>query len=263
VVKIIKRYFFIVIIYCSCFSLMAQPKSYSIANAHSHNDYENPVPFYTAYNAAFGSIEADIFLQNDELIVAHDTIELKQHRTLEKYYLNPLLNFIQKNNGHAYPDSTRQLQMLIDIKTDSINTLNKLIETLKKSPLLINCTSVKWVITGNRPASDLFIQYPFFILFDGELKKEYSKQALTKIAMLSADFKNYAQWNGENNIPAAEELILKKEISKAHQLKKPVRFWDAPDNENAWKKFMQLKVDYINTDRITELADFFDKNKSR
>jgi len=260
VVKIIKlRFFILIIILSSCSSLIAQPKSYSVANAHSHNDYENPVPFYTAYNARFGSIEADIFLQNGELIVAHDTIELKQHRTLDKYYLDPLINFIQKNNGHAYPDATRQLQMLIDIKTDSINTLNKLIETLRKFPSLINTASVKWVITGNRPASDLFIQYPSFILFDGELHKEYSRQALTKIAMLSDDFKRYAQWSGRDDMPASEKTILTNEINKAHHLNKPIRFWDAPDNMNAWKQFMQLKVDFINTDHINELADYFGK----
>jgi alkaline phosphatase len=259
-VKIIKLYLLnLIIIACSYHSLIAQPKSYSVANAHSHNDYENPVPFHTAYNAGFGSIEADIFLQNGELIVAHDTIELKKHRTLEEYYLMPLFYAVQKNNGHAYPDTTRQLQMLIDIKTDSINTLNKLIEILKQIPLLSNNKSIKWVITGNRPASSLFITYPSFILFDGELNKEYSKQSLTKIVMLSDDFKTYSQWEGRGDITASDKSILKKEISKAHDLHKPVRFWDAPDNMNAWKQFMQLKVDYINTDHINELADFLRK----
>ena len=258
--KIIRVRFFIamgVILYC--FPLFAQIKLYSVANAHSHNDYENPVPFHTAYNAGFGSIEADIFLQNGDLIVAHDTIELKKHRTLEEYYLIPLFYAVQKNNGHAYPDTAKQLQMLIDIKTDSINTLNKLIEILKQIPLLSNNKSLKWVVTGNRPAPELFNQYPSFISFDGELHKEYSKQALAKIAMLSDDFKSYAQWNGKNNIPESQKSILKSEINKAHHLNKPVRFWDAPDNMNTWRLLMQLKVDFINTDHINELANFLKK----
>src|SRR5580704_14185709 len=82
----------------------AQPGKYSVANAHSHNDYENPLPFYTAYNVQFGSIEADIFLQNGELIVAHDTIELQRHRTLAEFYLKRLIRFVQTNRGFAYPD---------------------------------------------------------------------------------------------------------------------------------------------------------------
>ena len=239
-----------------CLFSSAQPKNYSTANAHSHNDYENPVPFYTAYNARFGSIEADIFLENGKLFVAHDTNELKKHRTLEQYYLTPLLHFVQQNNGYAYPDSTAPLQMLIDIKTDSIHTLNKLIETLKQFPELINNGRVKWLITGNRPAAKLFNSYPSFILFDGELAKKYSRRQMTKIAMLSADFKNYVSWKGAENISEPEKLILTKEINKAHRDHKPIRFWDAPDSMNAWIELMKLHIDFINTDHINELAVF-------
>ncbi len=42
-------------------TVIAQPAKYTVANAHAHNDYLHPVPFYTAYNAGFGSIEADVF----------------------------------------------------------------------------------------------------------------------------------------------------------------------------------------------------------
>jgi alkaline phosphatase len=45
-------------------------------------------------------------------------------------------------------------------------------------------------------------------------------------------------------------------IGKAHRLHKKIRFWDAPDSQPAWKTFMDLQVDYINTDHIQQLADF-------
>ncbi len=77
--------------------------------------------------------------------------------------------------------------------------------------------------------------------------------------MLSDDFRNYSPWNGNNLIPEKDKSILETAISKAHQLHKPVRFWDAPDNQNAWAQFMQLKVDFINTDHIDELAVFLKK----
>ena len=41
----------------------AQPSAYTVSQAHSHNDYEQAVPFWTAYREGFGSIEADIFLE--------------------------------------------------------------------------------------------------------------------------------------------------------------------------------------------------------
>jgi alkaline phosphatase len=252
---------FTVIVMGICFgvSSFAQPKKYTVANAHSHNDYENPVPFFTAYRARFGSIEADIFLEHGNLFVAHDTTELKRHRTLVQYYLDPLMRAVEGNSGHAYPDSGRFLQMLIDIKTDSVETLYHLMEALKVFPLLINNRTIRWVITGNRPDPDQFYQYPSYILFDGRTGTNYSTQALAKIAMLSADFKNYSRWHGRDSIDAQDKLILLEQIDKAHDLGKPIRFWGAPDTINAWKQLEQLGVDYINTDHIDQLADFLNK----
>jgi alkaline phosphatase len=232
----------------------AQPLQYTVSNAHSHNDYEQPVPFKMAYSAGFGSIEADIFFINGDLLVAHDTTELKRKMRLEDAYLKPLLSGIQNNNGFPFSDTLKKLQMLIDIKTGSINTISQLIILLKKYPLLIK--NISWVITGNRPDETLFSTYPSFIMFDGELYKNYSAKALSKIVMMSDNFKNYSLWDGKNNLQLTDENILKAAINKSHQLHKPVRFWNAPDNENAWKALMHLQVDYINTDHINALTNF-------
>jgi alkaline phosphatase len=240
----------------------AQPAYYSVANAHSHNDYENPIPFLTAYHEGFGSIEADVFLIHDTLFIAHSEVELKKHRTLEDYYLRPLNGFVKANIGNPYKDSTRHLQMLIEAKTDAEPVISKLIEMLRHYPALIAGTKISWVITGNRPDPSTFIQYPPFIQFDGDLgrvmdpKNGYSTQALSKIAMLSADLKDYSKWNGKSNIPASERLRLDSVISKAHSLGKPVRFWDSPDEINAWYQLMHRQVDFLNTDHITALAAF-------
>ncbi|HWB27209.1 MAG TPA: phosphatidylinositol-specific phospholipase C/glycerophosphodiester phosphodiesterase family protein [Chitinophagaceae bacterium] len=236
--------------------LTAQPKHYTTANAHSHNDYEQPVPFYTAYNAMFGSIEADIFLVKGQLLVAHSFEELKKNRSLEDYYIKPLLTFVQKNNGYPFADTSRRLQMMIDVKTGAVNTLDSLEALLKRYPQVINNSHIHWAISGNRPKDSTWQQCPAFIWFDGVLSKDYNTEALQKIIMMSDDFKSYSQWNGEGEIPAADLEKIKRAITKSHTVNKKVRFWDAPDTPAAWKQFMQLGVDYINTDKIEELANF-------
>jgi alkaline phosphatase len=65
----------------------AQPIKYTTANAHSHNDYENPTPFFVAFDNGFGSIEADIFAIGDSLFVAHNKQNIKPGRTLKNLYL--------------------------------------------------------------------------------------------------------------------------------------------------------------------------------
>ena len=240
-------------------SSFAQPTSYSVANAHSHNDYEQPVPLYTAYHEGFGSVEADIFWHNGELLVAHNKEELPLHRTLEELYLKPLQVLVKKNNGHIYADPSRRLQLMIDIKTDSVTTLNKLVELLQKYPGLTQCASLQIAISGSRPEVATYTSYPAFINFDGELNKEYPADALSRIVMMSGELKKYTQWNGKGIIPASEWSVLQQVVSRAHALKKTVRFWGAPDFTNAWYQLIRLQVDYINTDSIKALSDFLRK----
>lgn len=239
------------------FSVKAQPVTYRVSNAHSHNDYVNAVPFWTAYNEGFGSIEADIFLVDGVLLVAHDKKELVNNkRSLVDLYINPLIECLAKNKGYPFADTTKPLQLLIDIKSAPINTLQALIVTISKKELLVNSHKIKWVITGNRPDPSLFISYPPFISFDGELDKVYSPVALTRIALLSDACMKYTTWDGRGKLSANDLQKLQEAIAKSHNLHKPVRFWAAPDMINAWSQLMQLKVDYINTDHIHELAAY-------
>jgi alkaline phosphatase len=235
--------------------LRAQPLHYSTQNAHSHNDYEQAHPIQTASEASFGSIEADIFLVNGKLLVAHSKSELPLNRSLEDLYLKPLLKGLKENRHFPYRDTSRQLQMLIDIKTDSLKTLDALISLLKKYPALIHSSKLKWVISGNRPPSESFNSYPDFIWFDGELHKTYSFKALNRILMLSDNLSRYTQWKGKARLPENDSLHLAQIIYRAHQLHKPVRFWDAPDFNKAWETLMRLGVDYINTDHIQALSN--------
>lgn len=237
----------------------AQKSVYTTSNAHSHNDYEQPIPFLEAYNAGFGSIEADIFLVNgnDELLVAHTPAELlTKKRRLDSLYLIPIRDQIKKNHGYAYADKSKKLQILIDIKTVPVPTLNKFIETLKRYPELTTTRSLQFVISGGRPNPDSFAYYPSYIWFDGELNKDYSAKALTKIVMMSDYLKRYTLWNGQGTLPEADSIKWKAAVDKSHLSKKPVRFWDAPDNPNAWGTLMRMKVDFINTDKIRELSEF-------
>jgi alkaline phosphatase len=234
--------------------LQGQSFQYTTANAHSHNDYEQKLPFWLAYNSRFGSIEADIFLVHGELFVAHDQSELKRNLSLETAYLNNLAACLEKHDGYPYDDPREKLQLLIDIKSDSIETLNQLIWVLKQYPQLINNPDIRILITGNRPDPSLFASYPSYIYFDGVLSKDYPDSVLIRIKMFSDDFRKYSRWNGHGKIPQKDRIILQHQIEKAHGLGIDVRFWNAPDFSSTWKALGGLQVDYINTDQIARLS---------
>lgn len=253
---------FIFIIFCSSL-VHAQPILYSTANAHSHNDYEQVQPFYLAYQEQFGSIEADIHLVNGKILVAHDTKQVSVDRSLEKLYLDPLADFIKKNNGTPYRDPNRTLELLIDQKTDAIPTLKALIEVLKKYPSIIQNKKIIITISGNRPDPKDFTNYPRFIWFDGKLGEHYSKEALSKIALLSDDFSSYVKKKYPLEISSEENENIKTIIHLAHQENKKIRFWAVPDYQMAWEKMIEYKVDFLNTDHITSLSDFLLKQNKK
>ena len=240
----------------------AQPGAgaYTVANTHSHNDYEQSTPFWMAWQEQFGSIEADIWVVNGTVIVGHDTNEIKSGRTLEEYYVKPLLSCVEKNNGHPYADPARKLQILIDVKRDSVNTLAALIALLDKYPALEHTPGLIWVISGNRPAPGSYATYPPFIAFDGVLHYNYTPTELARIAMMSDDLRYYTRWDQKTGIPDTARHTLEAAVRSAHQLHLPVRFWDAPDFPAAWATLKDLQVDYLNTDHIRELAAWLRKN---
>ena len=239
--------------------ITAQERRYTVANAHAHNDYIHPVPFYPPYHAGFGSIEADIFLRNNELYVAHDTTQIQSHRTLEKLYLAPLNELIGSNKGFVFSDTSKNLMLLIDLKTAALPTLDKLIQVLKKYPALTSCASLHIVITGGQPPPVSFATYPSWISFDGQLDKNYTPEAFQKVALFSDNFRNYSKWNGKGVPVAADYQKLKAAVSRSHALNKPIRFWASPDGLNAWYTLMRLDVDYINTDKIFEITSFMNR----
>lgn len=257
------RYIFILVILALHVESYGQPLSYSTSNAHSHNDYEQDFPFWNAWKQGFGSVEADIFLENDELIVAHDRQQVKQGRTLDSLYLQPLVHCLAKNNGFVYADSNRIFQLMIDIKTAALPTLQKLVDKLGNYPLLINNRSLKIVISGNRPDPSAFNTWPSWIWFDGELNKAYTKEQLDKIEMLSDNFSRYSSWNGKGRLPEKEKIIIQGLITKAHEAKKKIRFWNAPDILNSWYAYIDMGVDYINTDHIEAIGIFFQQLPDR
>lgn len=246
-------------------SLIPVQGQYSTLNAHSHNDYEQKVPFYLAYNAHFGSIEADIWAVNGKLFVAHDSSGINPEKTLESLYLQPVVKLFRGNGGKAWNNQTGTFQLLIDLKTGAEPTLSLLVENLKKYPDVFdieqNKNGIAVVITGNRPAPADFRKYPAWIRFDGNINLKYDANQLKRVGLYSGNLGNYTSWKGKTPIAEKEEKRLIQIIDSVHGINKKIRFWNAPDTAFAWRTLMRLKVDFINTDHIGELSLYLENYK--
>jgi len=240
--------------------LAAQSLSF---RGHSHNDYEQQKPFFLAYENRMGSVEVDIWAVDSLLLVAHDREDVSADNTIWEMYLGPIVDLFSKNGGNPWADSKDSFQLLIDLKSPAFPTLDLLVDLLSRYPNIfdrkINPFAVAIVISGSRPNPEDYSKYPGYIMFDGNIGAEYTTDQLQRIPLFSAAFNDYCKWDGTNQLPDADKVLIKSIVNDIHKMGKKVRFWNAPDTENAWNQFMELGIDYINTDDPAKFATFCSK----
>ncbi|MGI8634414.1 MAG: alkaline phosphatase, partial [Segetibacter sp.] len=111
-------------------------------------------------------------------------------------------------------------------------------------------------ISGERPPPAKYAEYPEYIFFDNDLKQKHSPEEWNRVNLVSLQFDKISAWKGEGVIPKADLQKLKHIIDSVHTAGKPIRFWAAPDTEEAWKQQMKLHVDLIGTDKINKLSSY-------
>lgn len=226
---------------------------------HSHNDYLQTAPFWDAYANGANSIEVDVFLKNGTLYATHDEADIIPGHTLESLYLEPLKKVLELPLGKR-----QELQLLIDIKSETYTTLAKIVTVLEKYPGIIHNPDIAMVISGNRPKPAEYTDYPKFIMFDYQSLEDIPKgKAWEKVALISLPFYKFSRWNGKGRLTAEDLQKVRSAIDKAHSYNRPFRFWATPDSKTAWKALHDLGVDYINTDMTDKASAYLETLGSR
>jgi len=134
-----------------------------------------------------------------------------------------------------------------------VHKLNQYPEVFNRK---VNKNAIQVTITGHQPSPSLFDKYPDYIYFDGTLKQKYTSSQLKRVPLFSFNLTDYTKWNGKANIPLNDAKRISQIIDSIHQLGSKIRFWEAPDIINSWKALINLGVDYINTDKISQLSEY-------
>jgi alkaline phosphatase len=236
-------------------------KIYRAEDIFAHNDYEQSKPFYNAYAEKVGYIEADIFLIRDSLMVSHSLKDIRSDRRIENMYLQQLDSCVKSNDGKMYALSDQMLTLSIDLKTDGIPTLNRLVQELEKYPALIKSKFFELLISGSMPHPATWGNYPDYIFFDGRPEMIYTDKDWDRIGIVSTSFRNYTQWIGDGSLAQEDDQKIRDLISMVHQHKKKLRFWATPDRPEVWQYLMDHQVDILGTDDVKKLNQFLLKSK--
>ncbi|MEV5981063.1 phosphatidylinositol-specific phospholipase C/glycerophosphodiester phosphodiesterase family protein [Streptomyces sp. NPDC052114] len=244
-----------------------------LIRAHAHNDYEHPRPLLDALDHRFGSVEADIYLVDGQLLVAHDPVDLDPRRTLESLYLEPLAARIRAQHGSVYRGYHRTpFQLLIDIKTEGASTYAELHRHLRPYRRLftsytygkVRRGAVTAVVSGDRAArAPMEAQRVRHAFYDGRLADLGTAAPASLIPLISDNWSLNFGWQGTGPIPPAERDKLRGIVSRAHARGQRVRFWATPDlpgpqRDAVWGELLAAGVDHLNTDDLAGLEAFLD-----
>jgi hypothetical protein len=234
-----------------------------LPHAHAHNDYEHGHPLFDALAQGFCSVEADIYLVQGQLLVAHDRDNVSTQRTLEGLYLDPLRERIKKNGGQVFPKGP-PFTLLIDVKSEAEPTYAALREVLRRyadqlTLFRSNATEVRAItviLSGNRPQATVASEPLRYAAIDGRLPDLEGSASRHLIPLISDNWENHFQWRGSGPMSAQEKEKLQRIVARTHEQGRRLRFWAAPDQPAGWRELKAAGVDLINTDDLAGLRQF-------
>ena len=257
---------------CACWLLGAAvfgaeaPARVPLFRAHAHNDYLHSRPLADALEHGFWSVEADVWLTNGALLVAHDFARTSPERTLQKLYLDPLRAFVKTNPA---PQGAPPLTLLIDVKSEAEATYAALRGVLQGyGDILtrfesnsIRTNAVMAIISGARATATMRAEALRWAAVDGRLPDLDRPSPVALFPLVSDNWGPQFQWRGVGPFPENERAALRELVRRTHAQGRRLRLWAAPDTEAGWKELSEAGVDLLNTDHLDELEKFLREQK--
>lgn len=232
------------------------PSGIVLPFSHAHNDYLHDLPLREAVSRGFTSVEADVHLVGGELYLGHWVPQIAPLRMLKTVYLDPLNQLMCRQNGKVYANYDGIFYLMIDVKTDSLATYLALRQLLLQYPVFQCNPHFQVFISGNRAMHHIQSDDEQVAGVDGRLPDLNKQKKADGMPVVSDNFRKYFKWRGKGPMPAPEAAQLRAYANDAHRQGKKLRFWNIPDQPDAWETLLKAGVDFISTDDLKGLAQF-------
>lgn len=243
-----------------------EPPARPRAEAHAHNDYEHARPLHDALEHGFTSVEADVFLVDGRLLVAHDLRDVAPERTLDRLYLEPLRERVRARGGSVHGDG-RPFTLLVDVKRDGAAAYAELSRRLHEYADIVSSTrdgkfvprAITVVVSGDRAVAEILASNPRLVGIDGRLGDLDADRPAEVMPLISDNWRAHFRFRGGDGWSADEDARLRDIVARAHRHGRRVRFWATPESEDVWAVLEAAGVDLIGTDDLGRLRRFLDR----
>ncbi|CAI4210210.1 unnamed protein product [Parascedosporium putredinis] len=253
-------------------------------SCHSHNDYWRREPLFSALKTGCVGVEADVWLVEDDLWIAHERSDLKRGVTFTSLYVEPLVKLLEQRNGffpgkgwthygvyEDYPEQT--LALVIDLKSESLETwplVEAQLQPLRDRGWLTHVSDGKVhprpitvVGSGATDFSTLRANTTFRdSFFDAPLNAlENSQYDATNSYYASVSFTEYLGLSLTGFLTPTQLEKLKGSVREAHARGLKARYWGAPAwalgvRGRIWKILSDEGVDIVNVDDLQSFRDW-------
>lgn len=220
--------------------------------AHSHNDYEQERPLVAAVESGITSVEVDLFLEGNTIMVAHD--RGKWRGEFEALYLKPLNQLWE--SGSLPGRAGTPFLLWLDLKDASAalrQNLHQLLAAyaMTRAPDPLRAP-VEVILTGAKIAKEAFVvEYPSELISrDSNIFADDDSPASPSWKWYALDWTKLGAWNGEGAIPAAERERLVALVARIHARGRKVRLWKHPATLAFWQEASAAGVDRLGTDLL-------------
>ncbi len=227
-----------------CSFLISFPALYAQTRIlHAHNDYEKSKPLLKALKNEIYSIEIDVFLKDERLIVSHIPFALQLKPELENLYFPKIIDQLES--------SSQNLKIVFDIKSGKDSTCLQICRSLEKY-LNPYAQRLSILFSGNygRFNPHLFPQWD--IKLDGNLL-QFIESGVIPIhtGRLSCSYKAWKKI--QKKFPAS---YLKERLEYADRNGIETRVWGAGNSKTTWLKLWESGLNTLNVDRYKKARKF-------
>ena len=250
----------VTLLFLCAFSVAHAEPPAVVPRGHAHNDYVH------ALDQGFASVEADIFLVDGALLVAHNIKDVAPERTLERLYLEPLRDRVAAQGGKVQPGLDRFI-LLVDFKSDGEATYQALKPVLEKyQDMLAGIVDgkpkpgpVMVVLSGSYPWETAAAEGTRLVALDGRPQHLGNDYPRDLVPLISDSWQNHFTWNGSGTMPEDQRVMLRDLVARVHAEGRMLRFWGTPNKTELWAEEIAAGVDLINADNLVQLHEFLEQ----
>lgn len=226
--------------------------------AYAHNDYENRRPLQDALDQGYRGAEADVYLVDGRLLVAHDRDEVRPGRTLAALYLEPLQALVARD-GAVLPDGSAFL-LNIEAKERGRETYDALRAELARFAGMLAVVRdgvpepgpVQVVLVGwFPPLAELVaepVRYAAVQAHYRDLPADHADLPAHLLRLVSVQYGDEFAWNGKGEPPAAFSARLARIRADAGAVPgRLLRVFRVPRRDGAYRALLAGGVDLIGT----------------